>query len=55
MEEAVRIAVKQSVAGIARVLIGDKRAELVPLFSVTLVLETNHRIELKPTVQVSAA
>ena len=33
---------------------GDKKTEVVPVFNVMLVLEKTNRVELKPTVQVSA-
>ena len=52
IEDALRAAVKQSVAKIAKGLVGDKKSEVLPLFAVTLVLDKNQRIELKPTVQV---
>ena len=52
IEDALRAAVKQSVAKIAKAVVGDKKSEVLPLFAVTLVLDKNHRIELKPTVQV---
>lgn len=52
MEAAARGAAQQAVAEVAALLIGNKKADLPPVFAVTLVLEKNNRIELKPTVQV---
>lgn len=53
IEEAARAAVVRSVGSISKLLVGDKKTDLSPLFIVTLVLDTNQRIELKPTVQVT--
>lgn len=52
MEEALRYVVKRSLAELSRVLNGDKKTEVVPIFTVTLVLDKSNRVELKPTVQV---
>ena len=51
MEDALRGAVRRSLAELARLLAGDKRAEMAPLFTVALALERTNRIELRPTVQ----
>ncbi len=52
MEDALRNAVRRSLQELTRLLNGDKRTEVVPIFTITLVLEKNNRVELKPTVQV---
>ena len=54
LEEALRHTVKRSLQELSRVLNGDKKTEVVPVFNVMLVLEKTNRVELKPTVQVSA-
>lgn len=51
MEDALRGAVRRSLAELARLLAGDKRAEMAPLFTVALALERTNCIELRPTVQ----
>ncbi|KAK9846646.1 hypothetical protein WJX81_008333 [Elliptochloris bilobata] len=51
VEDALRGAVRRSLAELARLLAGDKRAEIAPLFTVALALERTNRIELRPTVQ----
>jgi dynein heavy chain len=55
MEDALRSAVRRSLAELARLLAGDKRAEVAPLFTVALALERTNRIELRPTVQARPA
>ena len=52
MEEALRAAVRRSLAKLARLLLGDKKAEVQPLFGVRLSLEKSGRVELRPDVQV---
>ena len=52
LEEALRHTVKRSLQELSRVLNGDKKTEVVPVFNVMLVLEKTNRVELKPTVQV---
>ena len=54
LEEALRHTVKRSLQELSRVLNGDKKTEVVPVFNVMLVLEKTNRVELKPTVQVGA-
>ncbi|KAK9823872.1 hypothetical protein WJX72_006072 [[Myrmecia] bisecta] len=51
VEDALRHTVKKSLAELSRVLNGDKKTEVIPIFNVTLVLEKTNRVELKPTVQ----
>ena len=51
VEDALRAAVRRSLAELARLLAGDKRAEMAPLFTVALALERTNCIELRPTVQ----
>lgn len=51
MEDALRGAVRRSLAELARLLAGNKRVEVAPLFTVALALERTNRIELRPTVQ----
>ena len=55
MEDALRSAVRRSLAELARLLAGDKRTEVAPLFTVALALERTNRIELRPTVQARPA
>ena len=55
MDDALRSAVRRSLAELARLLAGDKRAEVAPLFTVALALERTNRIELRPTVQARPA
>ncbi len=52
VEEALRAGVRRSLAKLARLLLGDKKAEVQPLFSVRLSLEKSGRVELRPDVQV---
>jgi hypothetical protein len=52
IRESMGAAVKHWVHSLSKILVGDKKAEVPPLFSVILTLEKNQRIELKPTVQV---
>lgn len=52
IEDSLSAAVKQAVLQILRSLVGEKKAEIPALFHVTLVIEKNQRLELKPTVQV---
>ena len=52
VEDALRGAVRRSLSELARLLVGDKRAEVAPLFTVALAVERTNRIELRPTVQV---
>ena len=52
IEDSLSMAVKQAVLELFRALVGDKNAEVSALFHVTLVVEKNQRLELKPTVQV---
>lgn len=44
---------RRSLARLARLLIGDKKAEVAPLFAVHLSLEKSGRVELRPDVQVT--
>ena len=52
MEDALRHTVKRSLQEMSRVLNGDNKTEVVPVFTVTIVLGKTNRVELKPTVQV---
>jgi hypothetical protein len=52
VEEALRAAVRRSLSRLARLLLGDKKADVQPLFAVRLSLEKSGRIELRPDVQV---
>ena len=52
MEEALRAAVRRSLAALMRALVGDRRAEVAPLLAVSLTLERNGRVEMRPAVQV---
>lgn len=52
MEDALRHTVKRSLQDMSRVLNGDNKTEVVPVFTVTIVLGKTNRVELKPTVQV---
>lgn len=52
IEDSLSAAVNQAVLQILRSLVGEKKAEVPALFHVTLVIEKNQRLELKPTVQV---
>ncbi|KAK9909936.1 hypothetical protein WJX75_009720 [Coccomyxa subellipsoidea] len=51
VEEALRAAVRRSLSRLARLLLGDKKADVQPLFAVRLSLEKSGRIELRPDVQ----
>ncbi len=53
VEEAVKTAMRRVLARLAKLLIGDKKAEVAPLFTVQLSLEKSGRIELRPDVQVA--
>ena len=55
MEDALRHTVKRSLQEMSRVLNGDNKTEVVPVFTVTIVLGKTNRVELKPTVQVRLA
>lgn len=44
---------RRSLARLAKLLIGDRKAEVAPLFAVQLSLEKSGRIELRPDVQVT--
>ena len=50
--DSLAAAVRQAVSQLAKCLVGDKKTDVPALFHVTLVLEKNQRLELKPTVQV---
>ena len=52
MEDALRHTVKRSLQELSRVLNGDNKTEVVPVFTVTINLGKTNRVELKPTVQV---
>eukprot|EP00232_Nephroselmis_pyriformis_P029065 CAMPEP_0182867354 /NCGR_PEP_ID=MMETSP0034_2-20130328/8675_1 /TAXON_ID=156128 /ORGANISM="Nephroselmis pyriformis, Strain CCMP717" /LENGTH=4528 /DNA_ID=CAMNT_0024999703 /DNA_START=83 /DNA_END=13669 /DNA_ORIENTATION=- len=51
MEDALRYTVKKSLQELSRVLNGDAKTEVVPIFNVMVVLEKTNRVELRPTVQ----
>ncbi|KAL0040883.1 hypothetical protein WJX79_008591 [Trebouxia sp. C0005] len=51
MEDALRHTVKRSLQELSRVLNGDNKTEVVPVFTVTINLGKTNRVELKPTVQ----
>jgi dynein heavy chain, axonemal len=36
---------------LSRVLNGDNKTEIIPIFNVTMVLERSNRVELQPTIQ----
>ena len=52
IEDSLAVAVKQSVKQMHDCLVGDKKTEVPALFHVTLALEKNQRLELKPALQV---
>jgi len=47
--------VKRSLGALVAALAGSRKAEVSPLVSVELYLDTTHRIELRPSAQVSEA
>ncbi|CAD7695690.1 unnamed protein product, partial [Ostreobium quekettii] len=51
MENALRHTVKKSLQELSRVLNGDNKTEVVPIFHVMMVLEKSNRVELRPTIQ----
>lgn len=51
MEEALRHTVKRSLQELSRLLNGDKKTEVQPIFHVTMVLEKSNKVELQPTLQ----
>ncbi|CAL8461618.1 g1149 [Coccomyxa elongata] len=51
VEDALKTAMRRSLARLAKILIGDKKAEVAPLFTVQLSLEKSGRVELRPDVQ----
>jgi hypothetical protein len=51
LEDALRSTVKRSLQALSRLLNGDSKTEVLPLFRVTMVLERNARVELRPTIQ----
>ena len=55
VEDSLASAVRQAVTQLSKCLIGDKKTEVPALFYVTLVLERNQRLELRPSVQVIRA
>ena len=53
MEDGLRHTVKRSLQELSRVLNGDNKTEVVPVFTVPINLGKTNRVELKPTVQVA--
>ena len=53
LEEVLRSVVKRMIARLQKCLIGNKRTDIPACFTVTLVIDKNNRIELKPSIQVS--
>eukprot|EP00798_Chlamydomonas_sp_ICE-L_P021926 gene21926-28972_t len=51
MEEALRYTVKKSLQEMSRLLNGDNKTEVTPIFHVTMCLERNNRVEMQPTIQ----
>jgi dynein heavy chain len=51
LEDALRATVKRSLQALSKLLNGDSKTEVLPLFRVTMVLERNSRVELRPTIQ----
>ncbi len=52
---ALRTAVKRSLSALVAALAGSRKAEVVPLVSLELYLDSTHRIELRPSAQVRVA
>ena len=52
---ALRTAVKRSLGALLAALAGSRKAEVVPLVSLELYLDSTHRIELRPSAQVPRA
>lgn len=50
MEDALRLTVKRSFQELSRLLNGDAKTEVVPIFRMTMCLEHNNRVELAPTI-----
>ena len=53
MADALRAAVRRSLGALVAALAGSRKADVAPLVSVELYLESTHRIELRPSAQVS--
>eukprot|EP00879_Flechtneria_rotunda_P019356 GHRR01020328.1.p1 GENE.GHRR01020328.1~~GHRR01020328.1.p1 ORF type:complete len:1679 (+),score=578.13 GHRR01020328.1:143-5179(+) len=51
VEDALRHTVKRSLHELSRLLTGDSKTEVLPIFRVTLILERNQHVELRPTIQ----
>lgn len=51
MEEALRHTIKRSLQELSRLLNGDNKTEVQPIFHVTMVLERSNKVELQPTIQ----
>ncbi len=51
LEDALRHTVKRSLQELSRILNGDAKTEVLPVFRVTMVLEKSNRVELRPTIQ----
>jgi dynein heavy chain len=51
VEDALRNTVKKSLQELSRLLNGDKKTEVIPIFNVMVFLETKNRVELRPNVQ----
>lgn len=49
MEDALRHTIKKSLQELSRVLNGDNKTEVIPIFHVTLVLSSNH-VQLSPDI-----
>ena len=50
LEDALRTSVKRSLQELSKALNGDKKLDVVPLFSVITMLKNNRRVELTPNV-----
>ncbi|WIA13292.1 hypothetical protein OEZ85_006876 [Tetradesmus obliquus] len=51
VEDALRHTVKRSLQEMSRLLNGDSKTEVLPIFKVTMMLERNNHVELRPTIQ----
>ncbi|GIM07381.1 hypothetical protein Vretimale_11536 [Volvox reticuliferus] len=51
LEDALRHVIKKSLQELSRLLNGDNKTEVMPIFHVTMVLERTNRVELRPTIQ----
>ena len=52
VEEALRVAVKRSMAEMAKAFAGAHKQEPLPLFNTELQLDSGGHVEVSPTIQV---